>query len=171
MRTPVRKMVIGALMAALCFICTSFFLIYRLPSGGYVHLGDTMVFLCGFLPGGWIGALAAGIGSALADLYVGAPLYAPVTFVIKAAMALIVWALTRKRNPIGFVTILATILGGVVMIGGYFAFEVALYGVAETGILDMLLGSVPQAVFGVAACYLVLIPLTKTGLMKKYRDL
>lgn len=171
MRTSVRKMVIGALMAALCFVCTSFLLIYRLPSGGYVHLGDMMVFLCGFLPGGWIGAAAAGIGSALADLYVGAPMYAPATFVIKAAMALIVWAATRKRNPLGPMTVLSTIIGAAVMIGGYFVFEWALYRVAESGILDMLLGSVPQAVFGVVASYVVLIPLAKSGLVAKYRNL
>lgn len=171
MKVSVRKLVVGALMAALCFVCTSFLLIYRLPSGGYVHLGDMMVFLCGFLPGGWIGAAAAGIGSALADLYVGAPVYAIVTFFIKAAMALIVWAMTRNRNPLGIMTILSTVIGALVMIGGYFVFELALYGVAESGILDMLLGSVPQAVFGIVASYVVLIPLSKAGVVAKYRNL
>ena len=40
-----------------------------LPSGyGYVNLGDGGVFLCACLLPGGLGALAAGVGAALADL-------------------------------------------------------------------------------------------------------
>ncbi|MBQ6891669.1 MAG: ECF transporter S component, partial [Clostridia bacterium] len=43
-----------------------------LPSGyGYVNLGDAGVFLCACLLPGGLGALAAGVGAALADLILG----------------------------------------------------------------------------------------------------
>ena len=43
-----------------------------LPSGyGYVNLGDAGVYLCALLLPGGLGALAAGVGAALADLILG----------------------------------------------------------------------------------------------------
>ena len=49
-----------------------------LPSGyGYVNLGDAGVYLCALLLPGGLGALAAGVGAALADLILGWAVYAP----------------------------------------------------------------------------------------------
>ena len=54
------------------------------PSGyGYVNLGDAGVYLCALLLPGGLGALAAGVGAALADLILGWAVYAPVTLLIK----------------------------------------------------------------------------------------
>ena len=59
-----------------------------LPSGyGYVHLGDGGVFLCALLLPGGLGALAAGVGAALADLILGWAVYAPATLLIKGLTA------------------------------------------------------------------------------------
>ena len=75
----------ASLFAALVFVAT---MIIKIPTltGGYMNIGDGMVLLCGFILGPIWGALAAGIGSMLADL-VGYPIYAVATFLIKALMA------------------------------------------------------------------------------------
>ena len=68
-----------------------------LPSGyGYVNLGDAGVYLCAFLLPGGFGALAAGLGAALADLILGWATYAPATFLIKGLTALLAGLLLRR---------------------------------------------------------------------------
>ena len=83
-----RKIVLTAMFAALCCVAT---MIIKIPSPlkGYLNLGDCIVLLSGFMLSPLYGFLAAGIGSALADLFAGYVIYAPATFVIKGVMALI----------------------------------------------------------------------------------
>ena len=96
------KLVLTALMVCLVLLATY---IIKIPSPftqGYVHLGDTMVFLSVLLLGKKGGAVAAGLGSALADLLGGYAAYAPWTFLIKALMAFIMGAFieaaTKKKK-------------------------------------------------------------------------
>ena len=83
-----KKTVMAALMAAL--ICVATFVV-RIPTPlhGYVNLGDCLVLFAASILSPWYAALAAGLGSALADLISGYVIYAPATFVIKALMALL----------------------------------------------------------------------------------
>lgn len=156
-------------MMALCCVMTA---LPKIPLGlGYVHMGDMVVFLCAFLPGGWVGVAAAGLGSALADLLAGYPDFVLPTLIIKALMALSVYLIANKDKPLGLRTIAGMLVGSVVMIGGYLAYEVLRYGSAEVAFLSAITGNVLQAGFGIVASYLVLIPLTKTGLVKQYRTL
>ena len=85
-RRYMKNTVLCAMLAALCCLAT---LVLQIPSpiGGYLNLGDGFVLASAFLLGPWYGALAAGIGSALADLLGGYVQYVPGTFVIKALMA------------------------------------------------------------------------------------
>ena len=77
------------------------------------------------------GFLAAGLGSALADLLSGYVIYAPATFVIKGLMALAAfYGYKFLRQKVGL--LLSGILGGllaeIIMVLGYFVFEGFLYG-------------------------------------------
>ena len=76
------------MLAALCCVAT---MIIKIPSPlkGYLNLGDCVVLLSGWLLGPAYGFAAAGIGSALADVFSGYVVYAPATFIIKGIMALI----------------------------------------------------------------------------------
>ena len=126
----IRRIVTTAMLAALTFVATAFF---RIPSplNGYLNLGDGLVLLAGWLLSPAYGFLAAGIGSALADLSAGYLIYAPATFVIKGCMALLAgWLFRwRRRTHHG---LSAPLIGGtaaeLVMILGYFVFEGFLYG-------------------------------------------
>ena len=91
----IRKLVLAALLAALVCVAT---MVVQIPSPmqGYVNLGDCFVLLSGWLLGPWYGFAAGGIGSMLADLFLGYGHYAPGTFVIKGLVALIAALLYEK---------------------------------------------------------------------------
>ena len=115
-----------------------------LPSGyGYVNLGDAGVYLCALLLPGGLGALAAGVGAALADLILGWAVYAPVTLLIKGLTTFLAGlALRRARKaaiPLSLLCCLTVPLG-------YFLYETVLLTapVAAVNILPNTL----QAVLG-----------------------
>ena len=68
------------------------------PTKGYLNLGDCFVLLGGWLLGPLYGFLAGGIGSGLADLLSGYPVYVPGTFIIKGLMALAFARLYHTRG-------------------------------------------------------------------------
>jgi len=122
-----RKLTTAALSAALICVVT-FIAKVPLPSGhgAYVNLGDSVIYLCAWLLGGLPAALAAAVGSALADLFAGAPIYMPATFVIKFIMGLVVARFAYQRGFARF--LLWSIVAAAVMVGGYFCYELLLFG-------------------------------------------
>ena len=111
MNTKTKKIVIAALFAALTCVAT---MIIKIPSPlkGYINLGDCMVLLAGWMLSPFYGFLAAGLGSALADVFSGYFTYAPATFIIKGLMALIAFFLYKLlHNKIG--NLISRILGGI----------------------------------------------------------
>ena len=56
---------------------------------GYAHLGDSVILITAYLFGPVVGALAGGIGSAMADILTGYPVWAVPTLLIKTIMPLI----------------------------------------------------------------------------------
>ena len=130
MRFNTKKIVITALMAAIVCIAT---MIIKIPSPlkGYINLGDCVVLLSGWMLFGLYGFMAAGIGSALADLFSGYVTYAPATFVIKGAMAVVAFLFVKAmQKKIGKLPsqIIGAVLAELLMIAGYFVFEGFLYG-------------------------------------------
>lgn len=145
----IRKLVTAALFAALICLATALFAV-PLPTGGFANLGDCFVILCGVLLGSWWGAAAAGLGAALADLLLGYTVYAPATFLIKGAMALCVFALLGHTDPPRlWRVIVAAVTAECIMLGGYFVFEICLYGVAAAA--ADLIGNALQGGIGAAA--------------------
>ena len=88
MQMKTKKLVMAALLAALTCVTT---MIITVPSPlkGYLNLGDSVVLLSGWLLSPAYGFLAAGLGSAMADIFSGYVIYAPATFVIKGLMAFV----------------------------------------------------------------------------------
>lgn len=158
MKNTTQKIVMAALLAALCCVAT---MLIRIPSPfrGYINLGDCIVLLSGFLLPPVYGFLAAGIGSALADLFAGYVVYAPVTFVIKGIMALVAYfgvKLLSKKLPDLPSKILAGIVAELIMVAGYFVFEGCLYGFIPSAV-NILPNAVQGAVGIVLGIFLVKI--------------
>lgn len=136
MNTKTKKIVMAALMAALACVAT---MIIKIPSPlkGYLNLGDCIVLTAGWLLSPTYGFLAAGLGSALADVFSGYVTYAPATFIIKGLMALIAFYGFKLLNKkIGNLPsrIISGIVAEIVMILGYFVFEGFLYGFISSAV-------------------------------------
>ena len=122
----IRKLVLAALLAALVCVAT---MVVQIPSPmqGYVNLGDCFVLLSGWLLGPWYGFAAGGIGSMLADLFLGYAHYAPGTLVIKGLMALVAALMYEKMGRST-----AARIGGaaaeIIMVLGYFGYASLLLG-------------------------------------------
>lgn len=130
MTTSTKEIVMAALMAALACVAT---MIIKIPSPlkGYLNLGDCIVLVAGWTLSPTYGFLAAGLGSALADIFSGYVTYAPATFVIKGLMALIafyVFKLLHKKLGNLPSRIISGVAAELMMILGYFVFEGFLYG-------------------------------------------
>lgn len=134
MHLKTKRVVITALMASMVCVVT---MMVKIPSPmkGYLNIGDCMVLLCGWmLPPGY-GFIAAGLGSALADLFSGYVIYAPATFVIKGLMAFVAFACFRlfhKKTGKLASQIIGGVLAELIMVSGYFVFEGVLYGFAPS---------------------------------------
>ena len=132
---PSKQLAYAALFAALCCLGTVVIAI-PLPIG-YFNVGDVFVLLAGWCLGPIYGTIAAGAGSALADIVSGYPIYAPATFIIKALNAFIAYMVCtfikkriKKPTHLPLARTLSAILGESCMVAGYFLYESILYGVA-----------------------------------------
>lgn len=154
-----QRIVMAALLAALTCVAT---MIIKIPSPlkGYLNLGDCVVLLAGWMLSPTYGFLAAGLGSALADIFSGYVTYAPATFVIKGLMALIAfYGFKLLHSKLGNISsrIISGTVAEVVMVAGYFIFEGFLYGFGPSlvnipanviqGIAGLIIGTILVKVF------------------------
>lgn len=133
-----RFMVTAALLAALTLIATMVIKI-QTPTFGYIHIGDGMVLICGFLLGPVYGGLTAGLGSMLADLFSGYAIWAPGTFLIKFATAFVSGMLyvvlkkifTGKASHYANL-LLSGIAGEACMVFGYFLYNIFVIAITNS---------------------------------------
>ncbi len=159
----IRRVIFAAMLAALCCVTTLFLKIPLL--NGYIHLGDCFCLLSGWFLGPLWGSIAAGLGSALADLAGGYPVYIPATFVIKAGMALIASLLLQKKRTLP-TRILTAAIAEAFMVVGYFLFEWPLFGFA--GALEAVPGNLLQAAGGIL--FASVLWQCAAPLLKRFRD-
>jgi uncharacterized membrane protein len=134
---------------------------------GYVHLGDVFIFFACFLLKPKYSILVGGAGSALADLILGWAFYAPVTFVVKALVALCC-SLIIYKNPTIVRQIISLVIGAIIIGLGYFIYEYILYG------LGVAAANVPFNLAQGAVCGVIAIFLTrafeKIKPLKEFKD-
>lgn len=90
------KIILTGVMMAIIAVATMIIAIPVPFTNGYIHLGDSMIFIAVLILGWRYGAVAAGVGSALADMFLGYVHWAPWTFIIKGLMALIMGLVIEK---------------------------------------------------------------------------
>jgi len=141
----IRNLTAGGMLGALVAVCTAY---VSVPiAGGYFHPGDALIALSGCLLGPYA-AIPAAIGSCMADLLAGYAIYAPFTFVIKGLLGLIAgWGFYSDK--VGIRAALMLILGGVLIVGGYFLTDCILYSTA-TALLSIPWNTLQALVFIIA---------------------
>ncbi|MEG0779079.1 MAG: ECF transporter S component [Oscillospiraceae bacterium] len=160
-----RLLVTTALFTALTCVAT---MVIQIPSpmSGYVNLGDTMVLLSAFLLGPWYGAVAAGVGSALADFLLGYSAYVPGTLLIKATMAIVAGLLYRYVSDKRGGSLLAAIPAEAVMVLGYFTYAGLLLGKGFAAAASIP-GNLVQAVFGMVAATALVAVLRRNSYVRR----
>ena len=162
MKSRLNTTVLSAVFAALIFILT---FSIRIPVPlGYIHFGDSMIYLAAcFLPAGYA-MLSGAIGGGLADLASGFYLYIAFTVIIKALITLPFTSksshIMTKRN------VFAIFISGIITVTGYCGADFILTGdllKALNGTLSSLIQAAGSAVIFV----FVGMALDKTGLKKR----
>ena len=162
-RSNLRIIALCGIFAALVFIGTEL----KIPTAiGYMNLGDGVILIASYFLGP-AAFFPAAIGSALGDLIAGYPVYIAPTFVIKGLMGLIaalIMSVSHVKKTVGvLIRILAGIVAELIMVGGYFAFEIFMYG------REAALGSVAFNFIQAGVAIVIAIPLTYAIKVKKQK--
>lgn len=154
------------------FIAIVFFgaFIIKIPGPfGYMHIGDSMIFLAVLMLGGKRGAVAGGLGAAIADIVSGYTIWAVPTMICKAAMA-IVMGMMIKHRAFGLkgrlLWIVSAVAGGITQGILYEVFWLVLFGKAAA--LAALPGLTFQMVSGIIIAFVISEALQKTSLRRHF---
>ncbi len=152
-KDKVHLLTITALFAAAITVMTAYMLHIPIPTGGYIHLGDALIYLAACLLPLPYAAGAAAIGAGLADLLT-APMWVLPTLVIKAIIALF---FTRNSDKL----LCRRNLAAVVIAGLFSPAAYAMAGCAMAGTMaafvPQFLGTLVQGI-GSGALFIVITP-------------
>lgn len=151
-----------ALMIALVFVGTFSIRIPNPATGGYFHMGDSMIFLGVLILGKRNGAIAGGLGGALADLMCGATIYIGPTLVIKFIMA---WIMaTAIEHDVN--SLLGAIGGGIFQIIAYTLVEGVLFTFPAA--IAAIPGTTMQTLAGLVIFVILAKAMQSTKLLKTF---
>ena len=136
-----------AIFTAIILLATS---VIKFSTGlgeGYIHLGDSFVYLTAcILPFPYC-LIAGALGGGLADILSGYAIWAIPTLIIKMLNAVpfaLICSKYKSSKILSKQTVLMTFVSGIITIFGYFVTECILYSVASATL--SLLGNTIQAV-------------------------
>ena len=156
-----------ALIAVLTAVVVVFTLMVRVPTPirGYISLCDVVITFAALLFGPWVGAIAGGLGTGIADLIGGYAQWAPLSFVIHGLQGLLIALVARSGMKSGVpgdaklpMMIIGGVIGMIVMTGGYYLAGGFLYGF-EAALVEIplnLMQSGVGVVLGIAVSRAVL---------------
>ncbi len=155
-----RKLVVAAMLAALTAVGSALRFTFPIDFGGTssFHLGNILCALCGILLGPWMGGLAAGLGSAIYDMF--NPLYISecwLTFLMKGAYGLAAgFAIRCGRKDWGYVrALVASIVGAVTyavlyLAKSFFYSGMLLHGLTADAAWVTVISKLPATIFNAA---------------------
>lgn len=149
------KLTLAAGLAATTTVATMLIQIPIPPTRGYLNFGEILVFTSALLFGRFVGGLAGGIGSAMADIITGYGYFAPYTLIIKGLEGFLAGAIrdgkSTRRDLLGW------FVGAVAMVTGYFLVEAYVMGFG----VPAALVEVPSNTIQVLSGAVIAIPLAR----------
>ena len=139
-----KKLTLTAMMTAGILILTRVLSIPMPLTEGYVTLGDGGIYFAAYLFGPVVGGLAGGLGTGLADILGGYAHWAGFSFLIHGAQGVIAGYLGRKGTMAAYIG--GIVVGGIVMVGGYFAAGAWMYGIPAAA--AEIIGNTGQNIVG-----------------------
>jgi uncharacterized membrane protein len=136
-----------SLIAVMSAVTAAATFIVRIPNpmGGYFNLGDVAVFAVALTFNPFVGSLAGGIGSAIADL-IGFPVFAIPTLIIKGLEGFLASVISNKKSSAR--DLLAVVVAGSEMVVGYFMVEYFILQWGLGGALAEIPGNAIQVLVG-----------------------
>lgn len=135
-------------------------------AGGYIHVGDAVIYVTAMLMGGPWAFISAAIGAACADIVSGFAVYAVPSAIIKILIAMPFVLISKKQSKLLSVrSAIFTIISGVITVLGYFAADLILY--REGAIADLPANIIQAA--GSAVVFIVLaFALDRAGIKQRF---
>ncbi|OLS03694.1 ECF transporter S component [Tissierella creatinophila] len=153
-----------SILIALTVLMTMVISIPIVGGNGYVNLGDMVIFITALLLNRKYAFIVGGIGSFLADIFLGYSLYAPISFIVKGLEGFIAGRLLDtnigKKYPL-----IATMIAGIWMAFGYYIFEIFMYG--TKGAIVSVPANLIQGLVGAIAANLVFKALKTSKILKE----
>jgi energy-coupling factor transport system substrate-specific component len=167
-----------ALAAILIALTAVFTLVIRIPitaTGGYFNFSDVVIYFSSFTFGPWVGLIAGGIGTGLADPLGGFAAFAPLSFLAHGLEGLAAGAIGQKGTPGRL--ILGLLAGTALMVGIYLLGEGLFYGIGWGAALAEvpwnLLQNLVGGLVGIPLFYAVrkaYPPVTRIGRPSEWRE-
>ena len=164
-----------------CLVCLATYAL-KIPNPftqGYVHIGDTFIFLAVLVLGKKNGTIAASFGAALADIFGGYAIFAVGTFIAKGLMAFVMGLLiergaakaassasTTKILSHSPYELIAMVLGGFTEVFIYVFVNALVYGNMTVGLVSIP-GNIIQFTVSMVIAVVLVHALLKTPI-KKY---
>jgi uncharacterized membrane protein len=121
-----RSVAITAVMTALVMLGVLIH-IAPTPIGGYIHLGDILIYFAAFAFGPVVGGAAGGLGAALSDILSGYASFSPISLVVHGLQGYVAGRIAHGTTS-STRLILAVVVGGIITVVGYYVGEVLFFG-------------------------------------------
>ena len=153
----IQRIVFSGMFIALVTVATFINVPFPGAVGGLVHLGTLVMLIIALKFGKTYGALAGGIGMFIFDVLGGWMAWAPGTLVIRLVMGFVVGyiaedSLGQGKNLVK--NIIAFIVGGFILVGGYYIFEAVFISTFEVA-LSSIMGNVFQLIIGSISLFII----------------
>ena len=135
-------------------------------AGGYIHVGDAVIYVSAMLTGGPWAFISAAIGAACADIVSGFAVYAIPSAIIKILIAVPFVMISKKTSKILSIrSAIFTAISGVITVLGYFIADLILY--REGAIADLPANIIQAA--GSAVVFIILaFALDRAGIKQRF---
>ncbi|MDH4123156.1 MAG: ECF transporter S component [Thermoplasmata archaeon] len=165
-RNPMTPKAVAIYGVMIALVATMTLVLVPIPATrGYFNLGEAMIFFAAFVFGRKVAGVAGAVGAGIIDL-IFAPHFLPATIVIKFLEGYVAGTIAigmRQVSNVWAVRTVACSLAGMIMIAGYFAYEVFVLplGLSDTGGLGPALVELPFNIFQVLLGGLIAILLAE----------
>jgi uncharacterized repeat protein (TIGR04002 family) len=160
-----RYITCAALFTATVVVFTAFLSFPIGFNSGYIHLGDCVIYLAACILPFPYSLVCGGIGGVLADLILGATIWAPATLIIKMLNVIpfiIAYKISKKHNKIlNPMTVVMSIVSGIITIVGYIYAEILLFSLPIESVWALLPIGVIQPLCNTVVFFIVGFALDK----------
>lgn len=164
MKKTTKNICFAAMFAAMIFGLTM--LHVPIGAGGYIHVGDAVIYVTAMLMGGPWAFISAAIGAACADIVSGFAVYAVPSAIIKILIAVPFVLISKKQSKLLSVrSAIFTIISGVITVLGYFAADLILY---REGAIADLPANIIQAAGSAVAFIVLAFALDRAGIKQRF---